>query len=259
MSVALASTWHPRGELGRLKQHLQTLTQVYGWVRIALPPACQPELVEELDRLPVRYCVTPYWAWGRHIALDLGLETPADHLHYADLDRLLRWVETRPEEWRECVIRIEQGDCLLMGRTRQAYDSHPQSMLLTEAISNRVASYFLGREVDVSAGSKGFSRKAAQLLARTCRPGKPMGTDAEWLMRVRRAGYQIDYVEVDGLDWEIADQHQSEAADPERQRLAAETYDRDPAHWKRRVAVALEIVEAALMAASEAQGEQDLR
>jgi hypothetical protein len=116
----------------------------------------------------------------------------------------------------------------------------------TEAISNRVVSYFLGQIVDASAGSKGFSRRAAEFLAAHTRPGRALGTDAEWPLLLHKAGFAVEYIEVDGLDWEIPDHYQPQAAGPDRQRQVAAEYDADPRHWAHRVAVAQEIVEVAL-------------
>jgi hypothetical protein len=65
---------------------------------------------------------------------------------------------------------------------------------------------------------------------------------------LQRAGFKIDYVVVEGLDWESADHYQEQSADPESQRREAEVYDADPAHWRRRVEVAREIIQCGLEA-----------
>ena len=95
------------------------------------------------------------------MALQGALDTSADHIHYADFDRLLRWVETCPAEWQQAVESICQSEYLVIGRTPAAYDTHPSALVQTEAISNLVVSYLVGRTMDVSAGSKGISRQAA--------------------------------------------------------------------------------------------------
>lgn len=128
-------------------------------------------------------------------------------------------------------------------------------MLLTEAISNRVVSEILGQPMDVSAGSKGFSRRAVEFLVGNTQPGRALGTDAEWPILLKRSGFRVDYLVVDGLDWESADRYREQAADPEDQRLAAEQVDADPASWEWRVRVAGEIVEVALEAAQRRLGQ----
>jgi hypothetical protein len=246
MTVVLAATWNPRGELGRLQELLPQLRGLYLALAVALPPQAEPSFAA-LQGLGTAAFVTPDWSWGRYAALKNAFEiSDASHVHYADLDRLLRWVETRPQEWLQTVERLQRADCMVIGRTPAAYATHPQALVQTEAISNAVVSGFLGRKMDVSAGSKSFSRRAVEYLLAHTQPGRALGTDAEWPLTLHKAGFQVEYVEVDGLDWEIPDHFQAEAAGSERQRLVAAEYDADPLHWAHRVAVAREIVEVAL-------------
>jgi hypothetical protein len=264
MSVVLGSTWRPRGELARFRKYLAMLREVYTGIRLVLPPVeeIEPQASETLWELGFELewrsavqsqgqavellaASTPDWSWGRHLALQQALEVPAEHIQYADFDRLLRWVETRPEEWRETVAAIPAWDCLIIGRTPAAYRTHPQALIQTEAISNRVVSYLVGKDMDVSAGSKGFSRAAVEFLLANSQPGHALGTDGEWPVILHRAGFSIEWVAVDGLDWESADRYRDRAADLHSQRSAAEAYDADPANWAHRVQVALEIVQYA--------------
>jgi SAM-dependent methyltransferase len=166
-----------------------------------------------------------------------------------DMDRLLRWMETRYEEWKQAVMALgSPQDCIVFGRSPDAYLTHPQAMLLTEKVSNLVTSYFLGKTMDVSAGAKAFSRQAASYLVENTQPIRAIGTDAEWLILLKRAGFIIDTVEVRGLDYESADRFQPQAAGAEEQRQAAEEVDGDPKQWARRVEIAHEIVQSALEA-----------
>ena len=256
MALTLASAWYPRGELPRLMKLLPLLREVYQALVITLPPDVDGTIQKALDEMGQQYqgqimgMVTTDWSWGRYQSLQAALATPATHIHYVDLDRLLRWIETRPQEWRQTAQSVSAHDCLIIGRTPAAYASHPQALVQTEAISNLVASYLLSHPVDVSAGSKGFSRQAAGYLVAHCQPGRALGSDAEWPVTLMRAGFAIDYVEVDGLDWEIPDQGQPGAANTLRQRQIAIEYDADPENWKRRVAVAFEIVQSGIEAST---------
>jgi 2-polyprenyl-3-methyl-5-hydroxy-6-metoxy-1,4-benzoquinol methylase len=255
MKVILAATWKPRGELPRLERLLPHLQQAYSGIVICLPDHAESQAAAEIagrradSQFPLRLLFSQDWTHGRYQALAAALEMPGEWLHYADLDRLLRWVETRPQEWLGALQAIQDCDCLVMGRSAAAYATHPQALLATEAISNQVVSFLLGRQMDVSAGSKGFSRPAAQYLIANTRPGQALGTDAEWPLLLHRAGYRVAYLEVDGLDWESADQGQNQAAGQAEQRQAAEHYDLRPEHWAWRVQVAQEIVEVALRSA----------
>lgn len=259
MATILATAWRPRGELARFRKLLPRLLEVYAGIVVSLPPDTPAEIPPALESIArVRPVVTPEWPWGRYLAVQTALEWDlaafATHIQYADCDRLLRWAETRLAEWRATVAAIEGTDCLVIGRTPAAYATHPEALVQTERISNAVVSFLLGQDMDVSAGSKGFSRAAAAHLVAACRPGFALGTDGEWPVVLQQAGFKVDYLAVEGLDWESADRYQDEAAGPDRQRQAAAEYDADPANWASRVQVALEIVHRGLDAARRKNG-----
>ena len=268
MTVALALTWNPRGELPRLHRLLPLFEQVYTGLTICFPPAVDALFIQQVREMLAgspaasvkdaqvhsslfqwKLVESPVWSWGRYLALQTALEIPASHIQYADLDRLLRWAETRSEEWRATTEKIQDCDFLIIGRTQAAYATHPQALVQTEAISNQIVSHLLGQAVDVSAGSKGFSRKAAEFILANSQPGHALGMDGEWPVLAQRGGFRVDYTMVDGLDWESADRYQSQAASLDHQRQAAEAYDASPHHWARRVAIAQEIVKCSLEAA----------
>jgi hypothetical protein len=251
VSTVLAASWHPRGELSRFFRLLSGLEAAYKGIVVALPPDVDLTVIAELEAVQrVEVVRTENWSWGRFSAVEKALGIEAGRIQYADLDRLLRWVETRPGEWLATLERADRSDCLIIGRTPRAYATHPKALVQTEAISNLVVSRLLGMSVDVSAGAKVFSRAAAEYIVQDCRPdgkdGHALGTDAEWPIALLQAGFRLDYIEVDGLDWESADQYLERAAGPDDQLRAAQRYDADPRNWERRVAVAFEIVETGL-------------
>ena len=243
MTIALATAWHPRGELDRFLDLLPVLQEAYSGIAISVPPDIEAVLVKRLQTLrDVELVVTPDWSWGRYVALEQSLKLKGSHIQYADFDRLLRWVETRQDEWREILPVIQEHDCLIIGRSPDSYQTHPQALVQTEAISNQVISYLLGQPLDVSAGSKGFSRRAAEFIMANCVPGHALGTDAEWPIMLTKGGFQVIAIMVDGLDWESADRYRQAAADKQSQKDAAMAYDEDPDNWARRIAVAEEII-----------------
>ncbi len=252
MSVSLATTWYPRGELTRFDRFLPVLEEHYAHIVISFIPSDDPS-IQELFTCG-SYSANPRIIFhlndarrnGRFLALSSALGTRADYIHYVDLDRLLHWVETRPQEWRQMVDLVQEHDCVIFGRTDWAVSTHPQALVTTELTSNRVVSNVLGTSMDVSAGSKSFSRAAAAYLVKHGNPNNSIITDAEWPILLKKAGFSLHYVQVDGLDYESGDQFRSRAATPEEQREAAALYDSDPAHWALRVAMADQIIAAAL-------------
>jgi hypothetical protein len=246
MSVALTCTWRPHGELPRLQAHLPQIRTLYSHIVVAL---IDYDLATRtaLEACPeIRLVLPADGAHSRVAALQAACATEAEHLHYCDMDRLIRWIETRPEELRRTVAAIPSADCLILGRTPAAYASHPQVMLETEQIINEVASHLLDLPVDICAGSKGLSRRLVRFLL-TRIPADGWG-DVSWAMLARRAGFTLAYVAADGLDYETADRYQPRAADTNSQRLLAAAIDRDPEEWARRVRVAREILAEGLIA-----------
>lgn len=247
MTIVLATAWHPRGELDRFLKLLPVLQEAYTGIAISVPKETDSELIHRLkEKNQVKVVSSPDWSWGRYLALKLALEFSGTHIQYIDFDRLMRWVETRKAEWEQILAAIEKYDCLIIGRSLSSYQTHPQALIKTEAISNLVISHLLGRSLDVSAGSKAFSREASEYILANCEPGHALGTDAEWPLILQRGGFQINSVSVDGLDWESADRFREAAADPQSQKNEAEMYDADPQNWSRRVDIAMEIVQVGI-------------
>jgi len=249
--ITLTTTWNPRGELPRLQRFFPKFREIYHHTVVVLPPTTDPELVAAVESLGMTAVIPRDWSAGRFLALRVALEAGSELIHYADLDRLVRWVETREDEWRRSMLMLGEADCICFGRTPAAFATHPRSLIETEAISNRVISHLIGRHLDISAGSKGFTRQAALFLDAHTQPGASMGMDAAWLVLLNRAGYRIKYIEVDGLDWESADQYHLEAADTDAQHQAAVEYDANPRNWEWRAKVADEVVKMGLTAANQ--------
>ena len=222
MTVILAATWEPRGELGRLKRMADELSELYTRMIVVMPPSIDEGIVTELAALSEIEAVTSVdWYGGRHHAVRIALDKQADAIHYCDLDRLIHWLECYPDELCEVVTRIGEADCLITGRTERAWSTHPRCMAETEPIFSMVFSYLLDIKADFGAGSMGLSRRAAE------------------------------YVIANGsAEWESADRYRDAAADEEtRVRLAVEM-DQDAAAWKHRAYVAHEITRVGMIAAT---------
>jgi hypothetical protein len=247
MTIALAAAWHPRGEQDRLRRFYPQLQALYDKLIIAVPPDADAEAVAVMRALPgLTFLEGGDWRSGRHLVLRAGIESGVDYIQYIDGDRLARWIELRPDELRQAVERIQTVDCLILGRTETANATHPQALQRTEIICNTVFSNLIGRQFDFSAGSRGFSRAAAEFILRNSLPERPMGADSEWAVLLHRGGFSMEMMSVDGLDWETADRYLPQAADAKTQRRGAEKYDADPEHWAFRAKVAQEIIEAGL-------------
>lgn len=137
---------------------------------------------------------------ARREAVNFALTGSDKHFHYCDFDRLLTWAIEYESELRRIPLYIEQFNYLIFGRTEEAFNTHPVEWIETEKITNKIFSLEFGQEVDITAGSSGFSRKSAEAIAKY---SKDKMTDAEWPMIVHRIEkLKVGYKAVKGLLYE---------------------------------------------------------
>jgi hypothetical protein len=141
----------------------------------------------------------------RRRTVRLALRTGTTHLQMCDFDRALHWVAHYPEELTGVIAEIAGHDLLVLGRTERAWASHPPYQTETEPLFNRVFSLVTGLQWDVGAGSRGLSRRAAQILLETSQE-MTVGIDAEWpLLLLRRDELRVGQRLCEGLEFETAD------------------------------------------------------
>jgi hypothetical protein len=185
----------------------------------------------------------------RRRALRLGLTTRCVHLHLCDFDRVLHWAVHYPDELRQVVGEIIHYDLLIMGRTERAFATHPPYQVETERLANLVFSRVYGQDRDITSGSRGLSRRAAELLLIHSRE-EGAGVDAEWPLLVSRfPELRSGYILCEGLEFETADRHQAEIAQAGGLERWLEAQSAQPELWVQRLRVACEIAEAALRVA----------
>jgi hypothetical protein len=250
MTVVLACSWQPRGELARFQRYLPRLHDIYGVGNIVIAVMesdADESMLTALTDLDIPYRLFGEWS-GRHIVLQMSLEQGADFIHYVDMDRLVRWVELYPDDLRQTVERLQTVDCLFIGRTPEAYATHTRTLVDTERLLNMVFSHHFGKPMDFSSGSRGFSRHAAELILANSDDENSLSMDAGWAVLVLRAGLSWDYIEVDSLDWETADRYRNTAAGGDEQRALAAQQDIDPALWRWRIEIAQQILDYGLRA-----------
>jgi len=256
--IVLACSWYPRGEMVRFQRYLPRLRSLYDDVVVAVSQsdADFDVITEWLHAEQIPFEVFEGWS-GRHVCVRLAVQHGADFIQYADLDRLLHWVECYPDELADVVDRLSAQDLLILGRTADAWATHPRSMFESEALFNTVFSDYFGREMDFGAGSRGLSRAAAEFVLRHSGDGDALAMDAGWSVLLKRGGFQWDYAACDGLEWETADQYHDTAADQAAQSALAEESDSKTAHWALRVQVARKIIHYGIQAMNHDLSEKD--
>ena len=201
MSICLVCVVHDKE--GRYVEYVRraapTLRAVYPHRYIAISDQTSDLLESELREsgFEVRRVPKAGASNARRDALRFVQHTPFGHFHYCDLDRILTWALTEADELASVKTDITNCDYIIFGRTTRAFRTHPESWVRTEEITNHIFSLELGQEVDVTAGSCGFSKASLEsiLVHSTDKP-----TDSEWPMIIHRiAEGSIGYRAVEGL------------------------------------------------------------
>ena len=256
--IALASTWHPRGETQRLARAWTRISETYRAVAVVVPPdAPCAQLADEIGAAREQFFPAPNWSLGRHEALRLAVASGAAAIEYVDMDHLIRWIETMPDEWYKVTETAARTPFLVIGRSPQAYSTYPLAIRETERSINSILSRILGQEMDLCVGARGMSRDVAGMVQRESTSVEAFCADTEWPAIAFRCGVGLTYVEADGLDWETADRHQDTAADAVRQSQLAAQYDREPENWSYRVRSAEAMIKSGLAALGRCRCENE--
>ena len=183
---------------------------------------------------------------ARRQALRTSVRNGHQHTHFLDIDRIIRWEETHPEELREVIKQIPRHDFLVIGRTRRAFDTHPRSQRETEKWSNKVCSLLLGREIDVTAASRGISKRAAEILLKYSK-ARYCETDSEWPIIIHcKSEIPIRYIEVEGMEYEDWIRHKEEVERAGGLEEWKRKIDENPKSWMHRIRFAKGISETAI-------------
>ncbi len=254
--VALAATHHdPESRLyhqtGRM---LPILCSFYSYIAILMTPSTHTESRSLLQNAGVRVSdgqpgipqgYTHLGLWRRQ-ALEQALRGVPDatHIHFCDFDRVLHWAEFYPDELQATLEYLQQYDLTVLGRTTRAFDSHPRLQRDTESIVNHVFALCSGLSWDVTAGSRGLSRRAAEAIVRDCLDDT-VGNDCSWPLFIRRqAGLSLSYVPTEGLEFETLDRYGAEIEALGSVEAWMAQIDADPQLWVLRLEIARLGVEA---------------
>lgn len=201
--IALLTVTHdPQGKNIELFKEMQNeLESIYDELFLTISDESSVKLIKEMEKSKFNIKIIPKKgaAEARREVVNFGLNGKSDFFHYCDFDRILTWGKSCFQELKEIATTIHSYEYLILGRTERAMNTHPPEWIETEKITNKVCSLELGMNVDITAGSCSFSRKAAEYINKySCEKM----TDSEWAMIVQRmAKLKVGYSEVDGLEY----------------------------------------------------------
>ena len=253
--VVLATTYHdPTGAmLAQARRVMSSLHPLYDAVVMLATPVTSAQAIDGLRALEVEIEVQhPYEGDGistlglvRRDSLDFALRWGASYIHMCDWDRVLHWAEFYPDELREVVEAIPNYDLLILGRTARAFASHPRVQRDTETLINHVFGLAWGHLLDVTAGARGVSRRAARALIDLAQPEPTAGNDCAWpLYLARQSDLVIGYAAAEGLEWETPDRYADEIATAGGLDAWIAAYDADLRTWAFRTRLAAHEIEA---------------
>jgi len=251
-SVSLATTLHDSTSwtLQPLTETTKLLDECYDNRFTVVTDGTMPEVVEELRDTgwiivePRSQVGVQHITDSRRRVLRASLEHGSDFTHLVDMDRALHWALSYPEELRRVAAAIPGHDFLVLGRTRRAMDTHPRNQAETEALANKVFSLILGRDMNITAASRGISRETAETILRHSR-GRFFDSDSEWPTILHHNGYQLGYMEVEGLEWETHLKRTQMTLPDGRKVDPKEYYEASPESWVYRLMLAHGIARAA--------------
>lgn len=248
--VALTVTNHdPEGRLNaQAVRVLPLLRALYCHITMVVTPTTPVEALASLrdagvtvmdggGAIPIGMAHLGQW---RRLALDVALREAdqATHLHLCDFDRILHWAEFYPYELQAVLTTLPGHDLTVFGRTPRAFAAHPRVQRDTEAIVNHVFGVASGLPWDVTAASRGLSRRAAEAVVANSQDDT-VGTDCSWVLFLRQYGaYTLNYISTEGLEFETLDRYADEIAALGGTAAWLSRLDADPQQWLERLALA---------------------
>lgn len=142
-------------------------------------------------------------AYGRNQVLKQAAQIPDSFILYLDLDRILYWLIHQESELTQILTDHRIG-LHILGRTKEAFQTHPEVQQREETRVNLALSAYLGENVDVQAGGFWMDRGTAEYLAKHAQIRDYNSNDTEWPVLAKRVGIPIYYHPTQGLAFETA-------------------------------------------------------
>ena len=236
-STAFATVMHdPQALLAApLEAAATEMAAVFAGVAVSLTEATHPAIEEIMaDRFGARVGRHPtgeeFIGQGRRHSVALALEWGADQVLYADPDHMLRWLDTHSAELATVLAAQPETGLLIVGRSGRAFADVPERLKQTEQPVNQVYELISGRRADLLSGVRRLARTTAADIVTHARVDS-LGNDVEWPLLAERLGHSVGHIEADGLTYRTIEQFGA----------AADSYDRDPLQWIRRIEIAAEM------------------
>lgn len=108
-SVLITVTHDPEGKnIELFKTHYRVFHIIYSKIYLTISDETSLEFIQEVQKREIEYRIIPKKgvATARREVLKLSLSGDGQYYHYCDLDRLLTWASSYPEELYQLVTSI---------------------------------------------------------------------------------------------------------------------------------------------------------
>ncbi len=165
---------------------------------------------------------------ARRDALVLGMGSDCARLFYSDLDHVLRWLTSTPDEVERC-LGLRGHDLLVVGRSPAAMAAAPERLRRTEEVVNTVYGLANGLDLrwDLMIAMRVMTRDTAQMIIDHSADTQ-ITSDVTWPMLVRARGGSVGSFDGDGIRFLARDDF---GADIDHR-------DDDPEEWRQRLLTA---------------------
>lgn len=242
--TSLVTTLHDPNGIYRtfIPKTFPQLTALYASIHVVATPQTDANIIDQLRAHGAIVTLNGSSEIGtsRRQAIIEGMKSDAQYFHYCDIDRVMFWQITHPEELKDVVTnQIPNADYIILGRTEEAFNTHPPVQIAAETITNRAFGFiFDGSDsIDTTSGSNGFSRSVAEAILKHS-VTKSNANDCEWPTIVDRlTPYAVSIIHTNGLAFETQTFH------PDKDVFAlSDTIQ----NWSARIQLAQESIDASV-------------
>lgn len=243
--LILVSTFHDPNFI--LKKHLlkalPAIKQMFPLRIVCLTPTTDRKVGTFLEKMGFSIVFSPSmkqvdtYKTAFETSLKLYSESGKSRIFYIDFDRLIHWVNNYPKELLEVLNKYNEFEYLLIGRSKRAWETHPETQKYTEIIVNEMGSRILGfpQTRDIISVCWTITKDLIKRLLNSIDFSKttPTGFYCTWPIYFWKWSLSRKYIEVDGHEWETPDRFHKEIEEIGYKQWL-ENFQ-NPAEWKKRV------------------------
>jgi hypothetical protein len=247
--LAFTSTIHDTdNRLGYLIEKVgEQLREAFKAAYVAYTPKTNPKIIADLQNIGyITVMAGPSVISTYRTALKLPLDKTTNCLFYCDFDRALHWIKTYPEELKQLTESPPGNDYVLIGRTKRAFQTHPETQTMTEGIGNTLASKMLSlpETRDILGTTWILTPELAEMIIKK-ESKNQFGFYTDWPETLWRSAKRPLYIEVEGLEWETPDRYREEI-----KTLGLEKWKQKfqtASEWRKRTEMLSDFIESSLI------------